>query len=154
MHCVYDAFEAHMLAIGEKSYMGVWDEYLKQKRMSHDDNPNQDTFAGIVPWLYWNMLFQHNLRSPSVVEMKLERTYVTLPEYMPDAQNQIQREIVFQRTRYWGREVDKITLEPAIYCMLSERHAQYVETIPTFPGARIILAFQFIVAHKTKEKDE
>lgn len=147
MHCVYNAFQDHMLALDELSYFDVWNEYIKQKRMSHDGNPNQHTFAGVLPWLYWQMLYQHNLRSSSVIEMKLERNYVTLPEYMPEAQNHIQQEIMLNRTRYWGKAVDQITLAPAIYCMLSERHAQFGQTVPDYPGARVIMAFQFVVMH-------
>lgn len=148
MHCVYTAFQNHMESIGEPTYFDTWVEYIKQKRMSHDNNPNQHTFAGVLPWLYWQMLYQHNLRSPSVVEMRLQRSYITLPEYMPEAQNQIQREIMLNRTRYWGKAVDQIALAPAVYCLLSERHAQFSSTMPTYPGARIIMAFQFVVMHK------
>lgn len=141
-----------MLAIDEPLYFDTWHEYNKQKQMSHDGSANQHTFAGVLPWLYWNMLYQHNLRSRNTIEMRLERSYVTVPEYMPEAQNQTQREIMLNRTQYWGRAVDQITLKPAIYCMLSERHAQFGQTIPDYPGARVIMAFQFIKVH-SEEKE-
>lgn len=140
--------------IGENNYANTFTEYIKRKKFSHDKNPYQYTFAGILPWLYWQMLFEHNLRSPNIVEMKLERSYIELPEYMPEAQNQIQREIMVNHTRYWGRQVDKITLFPAIYCLLNEQHAQFSTKIPDWKGARIIFAFQFVKMNERKKTIE
>lgn len=147
MHCTYLAFDNHMRAIGEPSYLAPWYEYLKRKKASHDENAYQYTFAGVLPWLYWYMLLEHNLRSDRTVEMKLERSYITLPEYMPEAHNQTQRDIMMNKTRFWGKQVEQITLEPAVYCLLNEQHAQFSSTKPYYKGARIIMAFQFVVMH-------
>ena len=146
VHCVYTAFAEHMRHIKEPHYMDVFTDYIKRKRATHDSNPHQYTFAGILPWLYWQMLWQHNLRSDRTIEMKLERSYLTLPEYMPEA-NAVQQEIMLNKTRYWGKQVDRITLEPAVYCLLNEQHAQFSLTTPDYKGARILMAFQFVVMH-------
>ncbi len=146
MHCVYDGFAEHMRYIGEPNYSDVFEEYIKRKRSTHADNPHQYTFAGVLPWLYWHMLFEHNLRTNRVIEMRLQRSYLELSEYIPEA-DEVQREIMMNKTRYWGKQVDQITVEPAVYCLLNEQHAQFSTQVPSHKGARVIMAFQFKVMH-------
>lgn len=146
MNCVYTAFSDHMKAIGELEYGTVFDAYLRFKAKTHGPKP-QNTFAGIIPWLYNQMLFQHNLLSTDRIEMKIERSYLDLAEYMQEATEVQQRTMLFQ-TSYYGQWVDEISLSPAIYCMLNEQHAMYAEEIPAWKGARILFAVQLIRMEK------
>ena len=149
MDCVYQAFTHNMKAIGEPDYAGVWDEYKRFKTLSHGGNFHQLTFAGVLPLLYWQMLYHHNLRSVNRIEMMLQRTYIEIAEYIQEGTH-LQRELMM-KTSFWGLEVEQITLKPAIYCLLNEQHAQFGHEIPDWKGARIIMAFQLKVI---KDKEE
>lgn len=149
MHCVYSAFARHLEHLGEPAYAKVYDMYVNRKIQSHG-NIHQYTFAGVLPWLYWQMLFEHNLHSQETIEMRIERSYVTLPEYMPAA-SPIQREIMFERTEYVGRFVDRVVIAPAIYCLLNEQHAEFQTSVPSHKGARILFAVQLLYAHDRKD---
>lgn len=151
MNCVYTAFNNHLAAIDQPEYMNVFKEYRLRKEVAHPD-PLYFTFAGIVPWLYWHMLLTHNTLSRVQVEMRIQRHYVPLLELFEEA-NDAQKIIMSQNTKFWGAQVDKVTLEPAIYCMLNEQHAYYAEEIPSSPGARIIMAIQLMRQEKEMEID-
>lgn len=152
MHCVYTAFNDHIEYIGEPSYARVFKAYRHYKSMSHSRYESY-TFTGVLPWLYWQMLFQHNSLTENVIEMRIERSYIEIPEYMPEAST-VQQEIMFKHTEYWGRQVDVIDLEPAIYCLLNESHAEFMLEKPTFPGARILFAVQLFSAHERKKLEK
>lgn len=152
MHCVYSAFAHHIEYLGESNYARVYDIYKSRKIQSHG-NLHQYTFAGVLPWLYRYMLVEHNLHTQNQITMRIERSYVTLPEYMPSAQNEIQREIMFKHTRYWGREVDKVSITPAIYCLLNEQHAQFAIEVPSWPGARILFAVRLLYRKEIEKEN-
>ena len=144
MNCVYDAFEQHLEYIGEPNYASIFDYYKKLKTMSHGEKA-QYTFAGLVPWFYWQMLWEHNLRSPNTIEMKIQRSYLPSQAYMPQA-TEIQRALLME-TSFWGK-FEPVTVAPAIYCMLNEQHAYFGEEVPSYPGARILFAVQLIIKYK------
>ncbi len=148
MNCVYNAFQDHMKAIDEPEYADIFKTYRESKMQSHE-RFHQYTFAGVLPWLYSHMLFQHNLRSKNRIEMKIERSYLERGEYVQEGTPVQQRIIVYQ-TSYWGEWVDEYTLSPAIYCMLNEQHAMYAEEIPSWKGARILFAIQLVKMEKEK----
>lgn len=152
MHCVYTAFKDHLTYIGEPEYAKVFEAYRHYKSMSHRRYENY-TFTGVLPWLYWQMLFQHNGRSKNIIEMRIQRSYIEIPEYMPEAST-VQQEIMFKHTKYWGNWKDEIDLEPAIYCLLNESHAEFMLEKPTFPGARILFAVQLFDAHDRKKESK
>jgi len=139
--CVYHAFTNHMEHLHEPQLCAVFDAYIYFKRMSHGNNPTF-TFAGVVPYIYWQMLLNHNTRVLRPVEMSIERMYVDQKEYWDEA-NPSQRALM-KSTDYWGNWVDEIALKPAIYCLLNEQHATFSHDIPDWPGARVLMAIQLV----------
>lgn len=142
MNSVYTSFNKHLHALDRPEYMNVFKEYQLRKQIAHPDL-FEYTFAGIVPWLCWNMLLVHNSLSHIQVEMKIERRRGSLLELFEEATDA--QKAIMTQTKFWGAEVDEITLEPAIY--IDEKSARYSETVLNSP---IIMAIQLT---KAKKKD-
>jgi hypothetical protein len=144
-HCVYNAFVQHMHHLGEPAYQSTWDVYHQRKSAAQDVNAY--TYAGIVPWLYWEMLLSHNIRSPRRFELEIQTSYVHPKEYIDEGTAR-QKFVIRHLTKYAGYYVDKIDLQPAIYCALTptrpdvmvSNHAFFQEEIPD--GVRLIMAIR------------
>jgi hypothetical protein len=157
-HCVYQAFVQHMHALNEPAYLATWEVYKQRKSQAQDFNAF--TYAGIVPWLYWEMLLAHNIRSERTFEMELQTSYLPPKEYYEDGTSR-QRYIIKHLTQYFGYHAEPVTLAPAIYCILTPtkpnvgiaRHAMFSETVPE--DVRILMAIKiFEQADPLDQKQE
>jgi hypothetical protein len=142
MNCAYDAFAQHIRHLGKLEYGALFEKYLELKRATHGPDPVY-TFAGLIPWIYTGMLYEYNMlqyKRPKL-SLNIQWHYVTWEECYREAEIK-HKSIMRYFTPYPGANVDKITLKPAIYGLLNEQHAVFSEEIPSWPGARIILAVQ------------
>lgn len=148
MNCVYDAFSQHLRYLNKPEYADVFKKYVALKQASHGTDPVY-TFAGLVPWLYAGMLYEYNQRQKQKLSMVIQWNYVTWQECYVEAEPKHQSLMRFY-TPYWGENVNKITLKPAVYGLLNEQHAVFSKEIPSWPGARIVLAVQIREADMNK----
>lgn len=139
-HCVYTAFNHHLQHLKEPIFWSIWDTYKYCKAWTHE-SIHDYTFAGIVPWLYARMLQVHNRLSSNKLLMAIQIHYVPWECMLAEA-GESNRKLVMQRTAFKGEQVDKVTLAPAVYCMLNQQHAMFAEKPPDWPGARIIMAIR------------
>lgn len=140
MNCVYDAFAQAVKYHGLPEYYDVWMKYVESKKMVYG-NMMPYVFAGIVPWLYADLLMEFNIKNRQKLSMIIQWNYVTWQEVFEEADEK-HKAIMNFMTEYKGENVDQITLQPAIYGLLNEQHAVFSETIPDWKGARIIMAIQ------------
>ena len=123
MNCVLDAYTAHLchLCCSENKL----DIYLYETIKRLTQSPGY-TFGGTVPFIIESMAKTHRL------SIKVEHRVWTQTHYMAYAQsNNMNRfaklAIVLGN---FGNEVNKITLEPAIYLMWNSNHAIFSTEVP------------------------
>jgi len=121
MDCVYQAYDRHMRGVGyhrinQHSAFSYWRRVL-QGHIGY-------TEQAVAPIIIERLL------DGSSCDFFVEHTYLPIEsilhsstlfkDFDPTAMN-----------KYYGEYVEKITLQPAIYFLLSNQHAVYSETVPT-----------------------
>jgi hypothetical protein len=141
MHCVYTAFDQHVKFLRRPIPAAIFDTYLHCKQFAHE-SVNEYTFAGVVPWMYARMLQTLNAWLTVKLSMQIQYHYVPWSSMLAEAGEGGNKRLVMNQTAYIGEQVEKITLSPAIYCLLNDQHATFSKEIPTGRGKRIVMAIK------------
>jgi hypothetical protein len=150
-HCVYTAFEQHLKYFHEPVSWATWDMYKYCKEFTHA-SIYEYTFAGVIPWMYMRMLQVHNTRSVNKITMRIQLHYVPWECLLAEA-GKSSKWLVMNSTPYHGEQVDKISLSPAVYCMLNQQHALFATSPPQGKGDRIIMAIRLRKYEFGKERE-
>lgn len=131
MNCVFDAICQHLRAVGEEPQEK--DRLLYEAiKLGAQGSTAVHTFGGIVPAIASGIASEHGLGCA------IEHSIWTPAHYLAAAENDVQRNWV--GISDFGRLVNSITLTPAIYLLLDERHAIFSESPPPFN--LIVMAIQ------------
>lgn len=119
MHCLYVAYQRHLIHLGCPPSKADWYLY---KGMRAAFRVEGATPGPIVPFVIRRLA---SLRGLSV---EVEHSVFEKGHHVVDAQNKTQR-LIAQHTSF-GKYVQRVTLEPAIYTLIDVSHAVFSETVP------------------------
>lgn len=142
MHCVYDAYVAHLAHLALMPGRFAFLLYRNIRKLAQGEN-HRLTWGGLVPLLYAELASSHDLRL--VVQHRL----VTPAHYEADADS-FGKRLAVEMGNY-GTEVERITLQPAVYLWLAGGHAMFSSTVPSL---KVVMALQFQAREKGERDDD
>lgn len=124
MNCVYRAYVDHLLYIGQEPNRVDWFLYSTIKSITQ--SPNDYTYNGIVPFMVECMAKAKNLDVR--IQHRLWTKELCLAFAVSDNASMLMRLGIIAGD--FQEEVNKITLEPAIYLLYGWRHAIFSAVVP------------------------
>ena len=131
MDCVYQAYADYLTYLGLAPTPREKALYRAYKLVTHGFRP-QPTYGGAVPDLLYRLAKGRNMY------LIPEHRLWTKAHYLTAAPNVCLRKVV-ERT-FYGSEVRRIHLEPAVYLWLGGNHAFFAEKVPQLGG--LVMAIQ------------
>lgn len=134
MDCVYEAYLDYMdyygVRTGAKDRL-VW-RYLKW--YTHGGKP-QYTFGGVAPFIVQRLAYLHGLTCGTFYRVYTPEHYIAVAK--EHYKNHFWLMNIIIKNTEWV-EVDKIRGFPGIYLLLTNQHAVFSESVPTY-GTPIML---------------
>lgn len=119
--CLLRAYAAYLIFLGTRMTKDEAIFFHEFKRTTHA-RINMPTHGSVVPALVQSLANDRKLR------VVTEHRIYTPEHYYLIADNEAQR--AFAQYSDFGKLVEDITLEPAIYCDIFTRHAFFSEALP------------------------